>query len=86
MRSLLEKAGLPVVKGSTPIIPIVLGEAEKAVFLSEECLKNGILISAIRPPSVPVGTSRLRLSVTASHTECEIRNCAEILSNIWRKL
>ncbi len=86
MRSLLEKAGLPVVKGSTPIIPIVLGEAEKAVFLSEECLKNGILISAIRPPSVPVGTSRLRLSVTASHSECEIRNCAEILSNIWRKI
>lgn len=59
---------------------------EKAVFLSEECLKNGILISAIRPPSVPVGTSRLRLSVTASHSECEIRNCAEILSNIWRKI
>lgn len=86
MRNLLEGAGLPLVKGTTPIIPIVLGETEKALFFSSECLKNGILLSAIRPPSVPEGTSRIRLTVTAAHSEKEIRDCAKIISELWRKL
>ena len=86
MRNLLEEAGLPLVKGTTPIIPIVLGETEKALFFSSECLKNGILLSAIRPPSVPQGTSRIRLTVTAAHSEKEIRDCAKIISELWRKL
>ena len=86
MRKLLEEAGLPLVKGTTPIIPIVLGETEKALFFSKECLKNGILLSAIRPPSVPEGTSRIRLTVTAAHSEKEIRDCAKIISELWRKL
>ena len=86
MRNLLEEAGLPLVKGTTPIIPIVLGETEKALFFSSECLKSGILLSAIRPPSVPEGTSRIRLTVTAAHTEKEIRDCAKIISELWRKL
>lgn len=86
MRNLLEDAGLPLVKGTTPIIPIVLGETEKALFFSSECLKNRILLSAIRPPSVPEGTSRIRLTVTAAHSEKEIRDCAKIISELWRKL
>ena len=86
MRNLLEDAGLPLVKGTAPIIPIVLGETEKALFFSSECLKNGILLSAIRPPSVPEGTSRIRLTVTAAHSEKEIRDCAKIISELWRKL
>ena len=86
MRNLLEEAGLPLVKGPTPIIPIVLGETEKALLFSSECLKNGILLSAIRPPSVPAGTSRIRLTVTAAHSEKEIRDCAKIISELWRKL
>ena len=86
MRKLLEEAGLPLVKGTTPIIPIVLGETEKALSFSSECLKNGILLSAIRPPSVPEGTSRIRLTVTAAHSEKEIRDCAKIISELWRKL
>lgn len=86
MRNLLEDAGLPLVKGTTPIIPIVLGETEKALLFSSECLKNGILLSAIRPPSVPEGTSRIRLTVTAAHSEKEIRDCAKIISELWRKL
>ena len=86
MRNLLEEACLPLVKGKTPIIPIVLGETEKALLFSSECLKNGILLSAIRPPSVPQGTSRIRLTVTAAHSEKEIRDCAKIISELWRKL
>ena len=86
MRNLLEDAGLPLVKGTTPIIPIVLGETEKALSFSSECLKNGILLSAIRPPSVPEGTSRIRITVTAAHSEKEIRDCAKIISELWRKL
>ena len=86
MRMLLEEAGLPLVKGTTPIIPIVLGETEKPLLISSECLKNGILLSAIRPPSVPEETSRIRLTVTAAHSEKEIRDCAKIISELWRKL
>lgn len=86
MRELLEKANLPIVKGETPIIPIIVGDAEKALEFAKKCREKGILLCAIRPPSVPVGTSRIRLTVTASHTEEELKKSAEIIEEIWRKL
>jgi len=85
MRSLLENANLPIVKGETPIIPIIIGSEEKALKIVQQCKENAIILSAIRPPSVPVGTSRIRLTVTASHTEEEIRKTAQILINIFSK-
>lgn len=56
----------------SPIVPLIVGSPEDAVSLSMKLYENGILIPAIRPPTVPPGTSRLRISLTATHTEDDI--------------
>jgi len=70
--SVLKDAGVPFRSGGTPIIPIVLGEAGRAVTVSRRLEERGIMIPPIRPPAVPAGTSRLRLTVSAAHSQEEI--------------
>jgi 8-amino-7-oxononanoate synthase len=60
----------------TQILPIVLGSAASAVSVSERLLERGIFAQAIRPPTVPEGTSRLRLAVMASHSASELKPAA----------
>lgn len=86
MRKLLTDAGLNVVEGETPIIPIIIGPADLANRFSNELKKEGILVSAIRPPSVPKGESRLRLTIIATHTKEEIEFTANSIIEIWKKL
>ena len=56
----------------SPIVPLIVGSAEDAVNVSTKLYGNGILIPAIRPPTVPPGTSRLRISLMATHSEDDI--------------
>jgi 8-amino-7-oxononanoate synthase len=56
----------------SPIVPVVLGDEEAALAASAALLAQGLLVPAIRPPTVPVGTSRLRVSLSASHTDDDI--------------
>jgi 8-amino-7-oxononanoate synthase len=77
MRELLTSAQLPILAGETPIIPIMVGEAENAVRLTAQLKQQGIILTAIRPPTVPAGTSRLRLTVTAAHEREELAWAAE---------
>ncbi|MDO5842149.1 MAG: 8-amino-7-oxononanoate synthase [Methanobrevibacter ruminantium] len=86
MRELLTNAGLNIVDGETPIIPIIIGPAELANKISKELEKEGILVSSIRPPSVPKGESRLRLTVMATHTKEEIEYTATKIIEIWNIL
>ena len=86
MRKLLSNAGLNIVEGETPIIPIIIGSADLANRFSKELEKEGILVSAIRPPSVPKGQSRLRLTIMATHTKEEIEYTAAKIINIWNNL
>ena len=83
MRELLTNAGLNIVDGETPIIPIIIGPADLANQISKELEKEGILVSAIRPPSVPKDMSRLRLTVIATHTKEEIEYTAQKIIEIW---
>ena len=53
---------------ATPIQPLIIGENDKALQLSEALRERGILVPAIRPPTVPSGSSRLRISLSATHT------------------
>ncbi len=62
-----------------PIIPIVVGNTGEAVRLSNFLHQNGILIPAIRPPTVPRGTDRLRVTVTAKHEPAHIERLLNIL-------
>ena len=86
MRELLSEGGLKVVEGETPIIPIIIGPAKLAGEFAKKLEDEGILVSAIRPPSVPTGESRLRLTIIATHTIEEIENTADILIRIWKEL
>ena len=80
LRGALAEAGLPVSDGETPIVPLILGEADAAVAASERALERGVFAQAIRPPTVPEGSSRLRLAVMASHTKSELRDAARVLA------
>jgi glycine C-acetyltransferase/8-amino-7-oxononanoate synthase len=66
----------------TQIVPILIGDAEAALEASERALEQGVFAQAIRPPTVPPGTSRLRLSVMASHTPTELREAARTLAAV----
>lgn len=61
--------GLELMASETPIQPLLIGDAGAALALSKRLEQQGILISAIRPPTVPEGTARLRITFSASHTE-----------------
>lgn len=86
LRDALTAAGLPLLPGDTPILPIMCGEEDRAASLARACREEGLLLSAIRPPSVPRGTSRIRLTVTAAHTAEDIDRAAAILIRRWRAL
>lgn len=79
LRDELAREGFDVSGGSTQIIPIVVGDAGQTVRMCEAALEHGVFAQAIRPPTVPRGTSRLRLAVMASHTRAELREAAQAL-------
>jgi len=59
-------------RSETPIIPVIVGEPARALAMAAALLERGIFCPAIRPPTVPPGTSRLRISLTAEHTEEDV--------------
>lgn len=86
VRNRLQKAHVPVKEGETPIIPIMVGDDKEAVRLSEACRREGILLSAIRPPSVPKGTARLRMTVTAAHTKDQLDRACDVVTREGRSI
>jgi glycine C-acetyltransferase len=85
-RSLLQQAGAAVPDGCTPIIPLLVGDAAMTTRFSLCLLQKGIFVQGIRPPTVPVGTSRLRCTVMASHTTEQIRQAAATIVAVGREL
>ncbi len=79
LKEKLAASGISVLPGDTSILPIVLGEEEKTLAYAKACREAGVLLSAIRPPSVPEGTSRIRLTVTAAHTIGELDEAGRVL-------
>jgi glycine C-acetyltransferase/8-amino-7-oxononanoate synthase len=85
MRTALEREGIEVPAGETQIIPLLVGEAADAVALSEATLARGVFVQAIRPPTVPAGSARLRLTLMASHTASEIARAAATIAEAARE-
>jgi len=69
IRKELDKMGFDTMNSSTPIIPILVKDPLRAMAMSKRLLQQGIFMQAIRPPTVPLGTARLRLTVMATHTQ-----------------
>jgi len=79
LRDELAREGFDVAGSSTQIVPLVIGDAHRAMAVCEAALAQGVFAQAIRPPTVPEGTSRLRLAVMAAHTKPELREAARTL-------
>lgn len=71
LRAGLTAMGAPAI-GHGPIVPVVLGDSGRAVRVARALGRRGVFVQPIRPPSVPAGTARLRLTVTAGHTAAQV--------------
>ncbi len=85
LRRALADEGFPVSDGEMHIVPLVVGEERAAMALCQQAIELGVFAQAIRPPTVPAGTSRLRLTVMASHTPGELRAAAQTLAEAARR-
>jgi 8-amino-7-oxononanoate synthase len=79
LRSMVERVapGHP-----SPIVPILIGDEAEAVRVAAAVLERGLLIPAIRPPTVAPGTSRLRLALSAAHTDSMIDELLAVLDDV----
>lgn len=82
LRAALQAQGWQFTESQTAIQPIIVGSAEQALALSKKLEAQGILAVAIRPPTVPVGTSRLRVTLSAAHSEEDVGRLIEVLGNL----
>lgn len=78
----LKAMGFDTMNSTTPIIPILVKDPVRALAFSQHLLKQGIFVQAIRPPTVPVNTARLRLTVTAAHTRSDCDRLLQALRTI----
>jgi glycine C-acetyltransferase/8-amino-7-oxononanoate synthase len=86
LRRALAAEGFPVAEDDMPIVPLVLGDEGEAVRMCQQAIEDGVFAQAIRPPTVPAGTSRLRLTAMASHTAGDMVKAAGVLAGAARKL
>jgi glycine C-acetyltransferase/8-amino-7-oxononanoate synthase len=85
MRDALSAEGLDAGMSETQILPIVVGDPRAAMAACESALGQGVFCQAIRPPTVPDGSSRLRITVMASHTRSELRWAAGVIAKAVRE-
>ena len=78
-RSFTRRLGLP--EAESPIVPLIVGDAQAALQASRLLEAEGFLVIAIRPPTVPAGTARLRFAFTARHPDDEIGRLADVVRN-----
>lgn len=84
LRQGLRQLGLPLMASQTPIQPVLAGSAELALRWSDQLQAAGILLPAIRPPTVPEGSARLRISLSASHTEEQVDRLLAAMAELPR--
>ncbi|GAB6066737.1 8-amino-7-oxononanoate synthase [Methylothermus subterraneus] len=79
-RSGAQALGLPLLPSMTPIQPLILGSPQRALAVSRKLWELGFWVAAIRPPTVPTGTARLRITLTAAHSERQVDQLLEALA------
>lgn len=78
LRRLAAQAGLPL-QSESPVFPLVLGDAPKTMAVCRKLLEAGYFVQGIRPPTVPEGTARLRITLSAAHTPVQIEGLVQAL-------
>ena len=86
LRDGLRSEGLEPSGSETQIVPLVIGEADDTMALCERLLAEGVFAQAIRPPTVPPGTCRLRLTTMATHGIADLRHAARLIGEAARDL
>lgn len=76
-RKIMNESGIDTMNSKSQIIPIVIGDNQKTLNIAERLSKEGIIVGAIRPPTVPEGSARLRVSISLAHTEEDLIFAAE---------
>ena len=82
----LRKNGFQDDPGPSQIVPVKVGESRKAMAIAEELRNNHVFVKAVRPPTVPEGSARLRFSITRYHQEEDLKRCAQFLAASCRKI
>jgi 8-amino-7-oxononanoate synthase len=78
------QAGLTISSSTTAIQPLIIGDTAATVSLSEQLFEAGLLVTAIRPPTVPPGTARLRITLSTAHTHAQIDSLVDQLARLYR--
>ncbi|MDO9624259.1 MAG: 8-amino-7-oxononanoate synthase [Pseudomonas sp.] len=78
--------GLELMDSATPIQPILIGDSARAMRLSQLLRERGLLVTAIRPPTVPAGSARLRVTLSAAHSSAQVELLLEALAECWTLL
>jgi len=78
--------GLELMDSATPIQPILIGDSGRAMQLSQLLRERGLLVTAIRPPTVPAGSARLRVTLSAAHSLAQLELLLEALAECWARL
>jgi 8-amino-7-oxononanoate synthase len=84
LRERLIDSGYRVSPSTGPIVPVLIGDPEAALHLSRHLAEHGFLVPAIRPPTVPEGTSRLRVTVSAAHRDEEVEGLIQAFYEVRR--
>lgn len=87
-RAHCDDLGLTTMASSTPIQAVVIGDVSKTLQASEQLMQEGVFVSAIRPPTVPAGTARLRVTFSALHTETQFQKLLDVFekyAHSWGK-
>ena len=83
-RDACAQCGIELALSQTAIQPVIVGDTQTAVNISEQLFAQGILVTAIRPPTVPEGTARLRITLSAAHTRTHIDKLVSALDTLQR--
>ena len=84
-RTGLREAGAPAGGENSPIVPVPVGDPARVMKIAEQLRGDGILVGAIRPPTVPAGTARLRCSISLAHDPSELRRAAGVIARRLRE-
>ena len=82
MKEGLRKLGFSLGQGQSQILPLIVGDAEKCMTLSDKLLEKGLFVQGIRPPTVPPGTARLRITLMATHTHAHLHEALEAFQEV----